>query len=111
MLIIFKIRITYNYIFIIISIVGIIYLGGACLRQYDIKILVAYSSVVHISLILIGIMTITVYGKIGSFILIIGHGFCSSGIFLIVNYFYIRSQRRRILINKGLLSYFPSIIL
>ncbi|KAL2711933.1 NADH dehydrogenase subunit 5 [Vespula squamosa] len=53
-----------------------------CLIQVDIKILVAYSSIVHISLLVRGIITISNTGLSGGLIIILAHGLCSSGLLL-----------------------------
>jgi len=49
--------VKYNFIFIIISLVGGVLISIRCLIQSDIKILIAYSSVRHISLVLGGVLT------------------------------------------------------
>ena len=96
-----------NYI-LIFRIVGGIYVRLVCLRQVDIKVLVAYSSVVHMGLLLRSIFTLLKLGFIGSYILIISHGLCSSGLFYLVNVFYRETNSRLILVNKGLLVCIPS---
>jgi NADH-ubiquinone oxidoreductase chain 4 len=48
---------NFNYIIIIISLIGGIYVSLICLRQRDMKSLIAYSSVAHIGLVLSGIIT------------------------------------------------------
>ena len=53
-----------------------------CLRQVDIKVLVAYSSVVHIRLLLRGMFTLLKIGLLGSYVLIISHGLCSAVYFI-----------------------------
>lgn len=110
-LIILKLSNFFRMNYIIISLLGLCIVRIICLVQYDIKLLVAYSSVVHIGIILIGVLTIKNTGILGSYIIIIAHGFCSPAIFVIVNYFYERSSSRRILINKGLNYFYPSIML
>lgn len=100
-----------NRIIMRISIYGGIIVSFICIIQRDIKILIAYSSVVHIRIVLGGIFTINILGIVGRFILIISHGLCSSGIFCLSNIIYERSGRRRILINKGLIRFIPSITL
>jgi NADH-ubiquinone oxidoreductase chain 4 len=82
-----------------------------CLRQIDIKSLIAYSSVVHIGIILRGILTITYWGLNGSYTLIVAHGLCSSGLFCLANIAYERLGRRSLLVNKGLLNFIPRISL
>lgn len=91
-------------------------LGGTltrilCLRQLDIKRLIAYSSIVHIAIIIARILSFSIWGIKGAITLIIGHGLCSSGLFAIANTNYERIQSRNILINKGLISTRPSIAL
>lgn len=91
-------------------------LGGTvirllCLRQFDLKSLIAYSSVVHMGLALGGIIVIRTWGHQGVITLIIGHGLCSSGLFACANILYERGGTRSILINRGLIRVFPRIIL
>jgi len=78
------------------------------LIQVDIKMIVAYSSIVHINFIIAFLFSLL---KIGAIILIISHGLCSSGLFCIVNSFYTRSYRRLIVINKGYINFIPAIIM
>lgn len=78
-----------------------------CLRQADIKALIAYSSVVHMGLVLAGIGTLRTWGYRGSVVVIVGHGLCSSGLFCLANIAYERLGRRSLLISKGLLNFMP----
>lgn len=78
-----------------------------CLIQADIKCLIAYSSISHMGIVLIGLLTIRTWSLMGSYLLILGHGFCSSALFYISNLFYIRTSSRRFYINKGILVYMP----
>lgn len=105
--------ISLNLYKIIISIrlVRLIYISILCLRQVDFKLLIAYSSVVHIRIIIIGILTMKLVGIKGGLIIIIGHGLCSSGLFLIINIIYKETLTRNIIINKGLINYYPRLIL
>lgn len=101
----------YGYIWISISIIGGLIIGILCIVQVDIKSIIAYSSVAHIGLVVGGIITINKWGIIGSYYMIIGHGLCSSGLFCLANISYERIISRRILINKGILTFIPSITL
>nr|YP_010390394.1 NADH dehydrogenase subunit 4 [Ctenocephalides canis]UPV72715.1 NADH dehydrogenase subunit 4 [Ctenocephalides canis] len=94
-----------------ISIYGGMIVSFICIIQSDMKILIAYSSVVHMSMVLGGIFTMNMLGIVGSFILMISHGLCSSGMFCLSNIIYERSGSRSILINKGLMSFMPSMTL
>lgn len=99
----------YRFIIIRVGIFGRAYVRLVRLVQIDIKSLVAYSSVVHINIILCCLYTMTKLRFISSYILIISHGVCSSGLFYIVNLYYERSIRRLIFFNKGILSIYPSL--
>lgn len=104
---IIKLGIKFNYLWIVISILGGFYISLICLRQLDLKSLIAYSSVAHIGIVLRGLITIILWGLSSSFTLIIAHGLCSSGLFCLANINYERIGRRRIFINKGLINFIP----
>jgi len=101
----------FNFLWIRIRLVGGVLISLVCLRQTDLKALIAYSSVAHIGIVLAGLITLTYWGICGSYTLIIAHGLCSSGLFCLANITYERLGSRRLLINKGLLNFMPSITL
>nr|YP_010895049.1 NADH dehydrogenase subunit 4 [Chasmomma nigrum]WJW73575.1 NADH dehydrogenase subunit 4 [Chasmomma nigrum] len=103
--------VSFNYWFISISLVGGVLVSLICLRQTDLKSLIAYSSVAHMSIVLSGLMTMTYWGISGSYTLMIAHGLCSSGLFCLANISYERLGSRSLLINKGLLNFMPSMSL
>nr|AZL93381.1 NADH dehydrogenase subunit 4 [Pimpla luctuosa] len=98
----------FNKIIIIISLMGGLYSSLMCLCQIDMKMLVAYSSVVHMSLLMSGMMTLFNWGMFGGYLMMLSHGLCSSGMFCLVNINYERLMSRSLYINKGLINYFPS---
>jgi NADH-ubiquinone oxidoreductase chain 4 len=98
-----------NILVINIRIFGGILIRLNCLRQLDLKILIAYSSVSHIGLVLGGLFTFTRWGIRGGFLIIIAHGLCSSGLFCLANISYERLMSRRMLINKGIINFIPSL--
>jgi len=71
-----------------------------CLINSDIKVIIAYSSVVHMALIIINIFSKNFWRINGRIIIIIAHGICSSGIFSAANIIYERSHSRMIILNK-----------
>lgn len=103
--------INFNFIFISVSLVGGFLISLVCLRQIDIKALIAYSSVAHIGVVLGGLLTLSYWGLRGAYTLIIAHGLCSSGLFRLANITYERVRRRRLIINKGLLNFIPRLSL
>ena len=104
-----SIGVKYNFIWIRIRLVGGVLVSFMCLRQVDLKSLVAYSSVAHMGIVLSGLITLRYWGICGSYTLIIAHGLCSSGLFCLVNIAYERIGSRSLLINRGLLNFMPSI--
>nr|UPL65424.1 NADH dehydrogenase subunit 4 [Sadoletus valdezi] len=99
----------YNYIWIVISMFGTFLVGFLCLCQLDIKSLIAYSSVSHMGLVICGIMSLNIYGYYGSLVLMLGHGLCSSALFALANIIYERSHSRSLYINKGFITFMPTI--
>nr|YP_009532944.1 NADH dehydrogenase subunit 4 [Euclimacia badia]AYG51279.1 NADH dehydrogenase subunit 4 [Euclimacia badia] len=99
----------FNFIWISISLVGGFLVSLICLRQIDMKSLIAYSSVSHMSLVIAGIMSLTYWGFTGSYTLMIAHGLCSSGLFCLANMSYERSGSRSLFINKGMMNFMPSL--
>jgi len=104
-----EIGVLFIYLWIRIGLVGSSILAVLCIIQSDLKSLIAYSSVVHMGMVLVGLIRISFYGVIGAFIVILGHGLCSSGLFRLVNMVYERSGSRSLLINRGLLILIPRI--
>lgn len=105
------IGVKFNYVFVSIRLVGGFLISLICLRQIDIKALIAYSSVAHMGIVLRGLLTLTFWGLRGSYTLIIAHGLCSSGLFSLANITYERVRSRSLIINKGLLNFIPSLSL
>lgn len=101
----------FNFIWVGISLVGGVLVSLICLRQTDLKALIAYSSVAHMGIVLGGLITMTYWGFCGSFMLMIAHGLCSSGLFCLANISYERLGSRSLLINKGLINFMPRITL
>merc|ERR1719291_610899 len=102
------IRITAVNVFIC-QVLSLTLVGGGILRilcivQRDIKVVIAYSSVVHIALVIAGVLSLTKWGFEGTIIIILAHGVCSSGIFAAANLIYERSHSRSFFFNHGLLN-------
>lgn len=102
---------NFRIFWIILSLIGGFLVRLICLRQIDLKILVAYSSVAHIRIVISGLIILTRWGWGFSYSLIIAHGLCSSGLFYLVNIFYERLRSRRLIINKGIINFFPRLSL
>ncbi|YP_003208162.1 NADH dehydrogenase subunit 4 (mitochondrion) [Halyomorpha halys] len=99
----------FSYFWMIFSLWGSLIVSFLCLFQVDMKSIIAYSSVAHMSLVICGIMTNSSFGFMGSLIMMLGHGFCSSGLFCLANILYERSSSRSLFINKGYMLMMPSL--
>jgi len=96
---------------IFLSLIGRALMAINCLRETNIKLLIAKSSVVHIGPCVARVVScssINISGLIG---IIIAHGLCSSGLFYLADINYNISNSRSIIINKGIINYTPSISL
>ena len=80
---------------------GAVIIRFVCLRQVDLKVLIAYSSVSHLGVVIIVLRSSNSLGLTGGLLIIITHGFSSPGIFYGANCFYSRSRSRNILLNSA----------
>ena len=80
-----------------------------CVRQQDVKSLIAYSSVGHIRLVIAGIIANIPWGIWGAIAIIVSHGLLRSAIFASADICYSSSNSRRLLMNKGINIAVPTI--
>nr|WCH58161.1 NADH dehydrogenase subunit 4 [Scelimena sp. 1 JL-2023a] len=100
-----------NFLMVVFSLWGGVLVSLLCLRQVDLKMLIAYSSVAHMSLVVAGLFTMNSWGLMGSLFMMIGHGLCSSGLFCLSSISYERLGSRLFMLNSGMISYMPSMCL
>lgn len=98
-----------NYWIIRIRLIGATATRINCIRQKDLKSLIAYSSVAHIGFVLTALFTLNLTGLTGAIIIIIAHGLSSSALFLLVNDLYYKYHTRNIIIFKGIFILIPNI--
>nr|YP_010372203.1 NADH dehydrogenase subunit 4 [Ceratovacuna keduensis]UOX27601.1 NADH dehydrogenase subunit 4 [Ceratovacuna keduensis] len=106
LMLIFNLNMKFNFYLISLCLLGMLVLSLICFLQSDLKILIAYSSVVHMSLVIMGLLIFNNWGYCGSLILMVGHGLCSSGLFCLSNICYLRFKSRSMFLNKGLINMF-----
>jgi NADH-quinone oxidoreductase subunit M len=80
----------------VLAIVGIIYGALVAMVQPDLKKLVAYSSVSHMGLVVLGIFVFTTQGLQGSVLQMLNHGLSTGALFLLVGMIYDRRHTRMI---------------
>lgn len=94
-------------IFIIICLWGGFVTRVICVGQRDVKSLIAYSSVGHIGLILAGVVGKFMWGWEGAILMIVSHGFCSSGLFCLANMLYEKIKSRSLFLYRGIININP----
>jgi NADH-ubiquinone oxidoreductase chain 4 len=103
-----KASINYTYFIFMIGVITIIYASISTLRTIDIKELIAYSSVSHAAVYLLGVFSNTIQGLEGGILLGLGHGFVSSGLFICVGgILYDRYHTRLISVYRGMTQIMP----
>src|SRR6266851_4888996 len=88
-------------IFLVIGLLGGVYRGLICLCQRDLKSLIAYSSIVHIGILIRGLISLNNFGVEGGILIIVGHAFCSSSLFYFTGLCYKLVGSRRFFLLKG----------
>jgi len=103
-----KASLEYTYVIYLIGVITIIYASFSTLRTIDIKELIAYSSVSHAAVYLIGVFSNTIQGIEGGIVLGLAHGFVSSGLFICAGgVLYDRSGTRLISYYRGIAQIMP----
>jgi NADH-ubiquinone oxidoreductase chain 4 len=103
-----KASLEYTYIIYLVGIITIIYASFSTLRTIDVKELIAYSSVSHAAVYLIGVFSNSIQGIEGGIILGLAHGFVSSGLFICAGgVLYDRSGTRLITFYRGIAQIMP----
>nr|YP_009182347.1 NADH dehydrogenase subunit 4 [Bradypus variegatus]ALO62226.1 NADH dehydrogenase subunit 4 [Bradypus variegatus] len=95
------------YPFMTLSLWGMVMTSSICLRQTDLKSLIAYSSVSHMALVTVAILTQTPWSITGASTLMIAHGLTSSLLFCLANTNYERTHSRTMILTRGLQTLLP----
>jgi NADH-ubiquinone oxidoreductase chain 4 len=103
-----KASIYSTYLVYTIGVITIIYASFSTIRTIDIKELIAYSSVSHAAVYVLGVFSNTLQGIEGGITLGLAHGFVSSGLFICVGgILYDRSSTRLITFYRGMAQIMP----
>jgi proton-translocating NADH-quinone oxidoreductase chain M len=90
-----------------VSVIGIIYTSFTAIRQTDFKRIVAYTSIAHMNLVVIGIFSFNNIGIEGAILQSLSHGFVASALFLIIGVVYDRYKTRIVQYYGGLTLIMP----
>nr|YP_003433820.1 NADH dehydrogenase subunit 4 [Flaccisagitta enflata]BAI68186.1 NADH dehydrogenase subunit 4 [Flaccisagitta enflata] len=91
-------------VYVYLSLLGAIFCSYMCLLSYDMKSLIAYSSVVHMGVVTMGVVSGFEMGYKSALMMVIAHGVCSPFLFGWGYSLYLSSHSRVITVNKGQMS-------
>nr|BDQ43768.1 NADH dehydrogenase subunit 4 [Duplodicodrilus acinctus] len=94
-------------IMISVALTGAVVTSLICMRQTDLKSLIAYSSVGHMGLVVAGMNSNTNWGMQASLTMMIAHGLSSSALFVMANMNYEITSTRSLYMTKGLMALMP----
>jgi len=89
------------------AIVAVIYTSLTAIRQSDMKRIIAYASVAHMNLTLVGLFSLTAAGVEGSILQMLSHGLVSGALFLCVGVLYDRHHSRMVKYYSGMAHTMP----
>ena len=90
-----------------LGVIAVVYTSLVALAQEDMKKLIAYSSIAHMGIVVIGIFTFNIQGINGAIFLALSHGIVSAALFLCVGVVYDRMHSRDIARYGGLAERMP----
>jgi proton-translocating NADH-quinone oxidoreductase chain M len=96
--------VPFVYIF---ALIGIVYASLSAVRQTDLKRIIAYSSIAHMNLVVLGIFSFNVLGIEGAVLQSVSHGFVSGGMFFLIGILYDRYHTRMLYFYGGLVHMMP----
>jgi len=97
----------FSPVIFLLSICGILFASFSTLRQVDIKRIIAYSSIAHMNIAILGLFVNNIYGFFGSIYLMLGHGLISAGLFFAIGVLYDRYHTRLLFYYGGLTIVMP----
>ena len=97
----------WGWLFMLLSVIGIVYGALVAMVQPDIKKLVAYSSVSHMGYVMLGLFALNSYGLTGALYQMLNHGVSTGALFILVGMIYERTHSRQISDYGGLAAAMP----
>src|SRR5437667_5716869 len=94
-------------LFEVLAVIGILYCALLALVQTDIKRLLAYASISHLSIVMLGMFAFNIQGVEGSVLQMVNHGITITALFLIVDFIEARAGTRRLSDFGGLATRIP----
>ena len=91
----------------VVALWGAVVAGLICLRQTDLKALIAYSSVAHIGLVIAGVFSNSRWGWRGVVVMMVAHGLAASALFVLADFSYRMTGTRSLFLTRGMMSVVP----
>lgn len=101
------IHLMYRPVILMLSVYSLIYSSLAAIRQLDLKRQIAFSSIAHMSFVMLGLFISSDIGIKGSVFLMLSHGLTSAGLFFAVGILAERYHTRSIMGFSGLIAVMP----
>lgn len=100
-------NIYFSNFVVTLSMLGIIYASLSTLRQIDVKRIIAYSSIAHMNMCMLGLFSYNEIAMYGSIFLMIAHGVVSAGLFFTIGIIYNRYKTKNIYYLSGIINTMP----
>nr|YP_010583775.1 NADH dehydrogenase subunit 4 [Scaeurgus unicirrhus]UXN83971.1 NADH dehydrogenase subunit 4 [Scaeurgus unicirrhus] len=97
----------YMVLLIVVCLWGGVITSVICVGQSDMKSLIAYSSVGHMGVMMVGLVSGFIVGWEGAMLMMVCHGLCSSGLFCVGNLIYEKINSRSLFLCGGMINYNP----
>lgn len=91
----------------LLAIIGIVYASFTAIRQTDFKRIIAYTSVAHMNLVIVGLFSFNTIGLEGAILQSLSHGFVASALFMVIGVVYERHHTRMVKYYGGLVHIMP----
>jgi NADH-quinone oxidoreductase subunit M len=91
----------------ILALCSVVYASLATIRQIDIKRIIAYSSIAHMNIAVLGLFSLTQQGIDGAIYIMLSHGIVSGALFFLIGVLYDRYHTRIIFYYGGLVQIMP----
>lgn len=92
---------------VVLAFVSLIYGGLLAWRQSDLKAMIAYSSISHMGVVLLGIATLNLAGLTGALTQMVAHGLVAGALFLLIGLLYERTHTREVTHYSSLVQTMP----
>lgn len=103
----YEVSVFYSPFIYVLCLMGIVYASLSAIRQTDIKRIIAYSSIAHMNLVVIGIFSFNAIAFEGAIFQSLSHGFVSGSLFFLIGFLYLRYHTRLLYYYGGLAHFMP----